>query len=90
MTRQRGRIAGRKPRQGAGRGGVDTDAIHDNVAGEVAAIPSATVASGDHILIEDLDDDRQCLQCGYIAYARRPKKTPPEAKRRPRHGRVNL
>lgn len=41
-------------------------------------------------LIEDLDDDRKCLQCGYIAYARLPKKVPPEGRRRPKHGKIKL
>jgi hypothetical protein len=41
-------------------------------------------------LIEDLDGDHQCLQCGYIAYARVPKDVPPEGRRRPKHGKVKL
>jgi hypothetical protein len=36
--------------------GTDADAIHDNVAGEIAALTLVTVASGDHILIEDASD----------------------------------
>ena len=36
--------------------GSDTDAIHDNVAGEISALPLVTAASGDHILIEDASD----------------------------------
>ncbi len=37
-------------------GATDADAIHDNVAGEIAALTLVTVASADHILIEDADD----------------------------------
>jgi hypothetical protein len=37
-------------------GGVDANAIHDNVAGEIAALTLATAASADHILIEDASD----------------------------------
>jgi ribosomal protein S27AE len=33
-------------------------------------------------LIKDLDDDRECLQCGYIAYARLPKNGVPAKRRR--------
>jgi hypothetical protein len=36
--------------------GADTDAIHDNVAGEIAALPLVTAAGGDHVLIEDVSD----------------------------------
>jgi rubredoxin len=42
-------------------------------------------------LIKDLDDDRHCLQCGYIVYARPPKnvvRTRP--RRRPSHGGLYL
>lgn len=52
--------------------------------------PSDTCPKCSGTLIEYLDDDRQCLQCGYIAYAQPPKDVNPEAKRRPRHGNVNL
>lgn len=39
---------------GGGVGGADADAIHDNVAGEIAAITDkATATSSDHLLIED-------------------------------------
>jgi ribosomal protein S27AE len=41
-------------------------------------------------LIKDLDDDRHCLQCGYIAYARLPKNGPSKRERRPSHGGVSL
>lgn len=34
----------------------DADAIHDNVAGEIAAVTGGTVASGDLVLIEDVND----------------------------------
>ncbi|HSG63070.1 MAG TPA: hypothetical protein VLA24_16725, partial [Pseudomonadales bacterium] len=34
----------------------DADAIHDNVAGEIAALTLVTAAAGDHILIEDASD----------------------------------
>ncbi len=33
-------------------------------------------------LIKDLDDDRECLQCGYIAYARLPERVVPAKRRR--------
>lgn len=36
-------------------------------------------------LIKNLDGDRQCLQCGYVAYARLPKHVPSKRERRPRH-----
>lgn len=36
--------------------GTDADAIHDNVAGEIAALTTVTVASGDYILVEDVSD----------------------------------
>lgn len=36
--------------------GIDSDAIHDNVAGEIAALTLVSAAAGDHILIEDADD----------------------------------
>lgn len=36
--------------------GTDPNAIHDNVAGEIAALTTATVASGDFVLIEDVSD----------------------------------
>ena len=36
--------------------GSDADAIHDNVAGEIAAIAAVTVASGDFLVVEDIDD----------------------------------
>jgi len=36
--------------------GADGTAIHDNVAGEIAAVTAGTVASGDLVLIEDVDD----------------------------------
>jgi hypothetical protein len=35
---------------------TDTDAIHDNVAGEIAALSLVTVDGADHILIEDAGD----------------------------------
>ena len=41
---------------GSGGGGSDAAAIHDNVSGEIAAISAGTVASGDLLLIEDVDD----------------------------------
>ncbi len=41
-------------------------------------------------LIEDLDGDRECLQCGYVAYARVPKDVPREGRRRPKHGKIKL
>jgi hypothetical protein len=41
-------------------------------------------------LIKDLDGDSECLQCGYIAYARLPKAVPPDGKRRPSHGGLKL
>jgi ribosomal protein S27AE len=42
-------------------------------------------------LIKDMDDDRQCLQCGYVAYARRPKQVPGKGReRRPSHKGINL
>lgn len=34
----------------------DADAIHDNVAGEIAALTNVTAASGDLVLIEDASD----------------------------------
>lgn len=37
-------------------GGVDPTAIHDNVAGEIAALTTVTAASGDFVLIEDVSD----------------------------------
>lgn len=41
----------------AGGGGTDSDAIHDNVAGEIAAITTkASPVSGDYLLIEDSAD----------------------------------
>ena len=36
--------------------GTDVNAIHDNVAGEITAIPTVTVDAADHILIEDDSD----------------------------------
>ena len=39
-----------------GAGGSDADAIHDNVAGEIAALTTVTAAAGDYILIEDVSD----------------------------------
>ena len=36
--------------------GADSTAIHDNIAGEIAAVTAATVASGDFLLIEDVSD----------------------------------
>lgn len=36
--------------------GSDADAIHDNVAGEIAALTLVTAASGDHVLVEDASD----------------------------------
>ncbi len=41
-------------------------------------------------LIKALDGDRECLQCGYIAYARPPKHRPTKRERRPSHGGINL
>jgi len=41
-------------------------------------------------LIKNQGDDRHCLQCGYIAYARVPKDVTPEGKRRPKHGKIKL
>lgn len=41
---------------GGGGGGSDADAIHDNVAGEIAALTLVTAASGDHVLVEDASD----------------------------------
>ena len=39
---------------GGGGGGADPDAIHDNIAGEIAAITDkATVVAADHLLVED-------------------------------------
>lgn len=35
---------------------TDSDAIHDNVAGEISALTLVTAASGDHVLIEDASD----------------------------------
>jgi ribosomal protein S27AE len=34
-------------------------------------------------LIDYFDDDRLCLQCGYIAYARQPKDVDPTKRERP-------
>lgn len=42
-----------------GGGGTDADAIHDNVAGEIAALTTVTVAAGDFLLIEDISDANQ-------------------------------
>jgi len=36
--------------------GTDVDAVHVNVAGEIAALTTVTVASGDFFLIEDVSD----------------------------------
>lgn len=41
---------------GAGWTATDADAIHDNVAGEIAALTLVTVDAADHILIEDASD----------------------------------
>jgi hypothetical protein len=51
-------LRGLIPQRGAGGTGssVDPDAIHDNVAGEIAALNLVTAASGDHVLIEDASD----------------------------------
>ena len=38
------------------KAGSDSDAIHDNVAGEINALTSVTPASGDFVLIEDASD----------------------------------
>jgi len=37
-------------------GATDGNAIHDNVAGEIAALTTVTAASGDYVLIEDVSD----------------------------------
>ncbi len=37
-----------------------------------------------------LDGDRQCLQCGYIAYARLPKPAPSKRERPPSYQGINL
>ena len=37
-------------------GSTDGNAIHDNVAGEIAALTTVTAASGDYVLIEDVSD----------------------------------
>jgi hypothetical protein len=42
------------------------------------------------ILIKDLDDDRQCLQCGYVAYARIAKDTSTKGERRPSYKGLRL
>ena len=52
--------------------------------------PSSVCPKCSGTLIKDLDGDRECLQCGYIAYARLPKNVPPEGKRRPTHGGLKL
>lgn len=44
-----GTLAGGSP-------GIDSTAIHDDVAGEIAALTSVTAAAGDHVLIEDASD----------------------------------
>jgi ribosomal protein S27AE len=41
-------------------------------------------------LIPDLDGDRQCLQCGYVAYARLPSHIPTKRERRPTHQGMDL
>lgn len=41
-------------------------------------------------LIPDLDGDRECLQCGYIAYARPQSYLPTKRERRPTHKGINL
>lgn len=41
---------------------IDTTAIHEDVAGEIAAVAAATVAPGDLVLIEDVDDGDQKKQ----------------------------
>ncbi len=41
-------------------------------------------------LIKDLDDDRKCLQCGYVAYAQLPKHTRPKRERRPTYKGLKL
>ena len=41
-------------------------------------------------LIKTLDGDRECLQCGYIAYARLPMHRPTKRERRPSHKGINL
>lgn len=50
-------------------GGVtDADAIHDNVAGEIAALTEVTPASGDWVLIEDVSDsnNKKKVQAGNL------------------------
>lgn len=37
-------------------GATDANAIHDNVASEISALTTVTVASGDYLLIEDVSD----------------------------------
>lgn len=39
-----------------GQAGVDTTAIHNNVAGEIAALASVAAAAADHVVVEDADD----------------------------------
>jgi len=41
-------------------------------------------------LIEDFDGDRECLQCGFIAYARPPDHVPTKRERRPSYKGINL
>lgn len=41
-------------------------------------------------LMKTLEGDRECLQCGYIAHARLPKRATPESRRRPKHGKAKL
>lgn len=41
-------------------------------------------------LIPDLDGDRQCLQCGYIAYARTPEPAPARRERPPSYKGITL
>lgn len=42
-------------------------------------------------LIKDLDDDRKCLQCGFVAYARPPEPVDPAKRERsPTYKGMNL
>jgi len=41
-------------------------------------------------LIPDLDGDRECLQCGYIAYAQLPKHEPAKRERPPTYKGMKL
>jgi hypothetical protein len=43
--------------EGSGEGGPDTNAVHTNAAGEIAALTEkVSPAAGDHLLIEDSED----------------------------------